>query len=148
MTTLGVTHHAMFVWDKFLETGQVSLSYSIVLPCLYSADSTDIYMSPVGYQDVLINTLKLRQNGRLFPDDILKRIFLNENVGISMRISLKFVLRGKIYNIPALVQIMAWRRPGDRPLSEPMMVTLPTYICLTLAQWVNLLDPGEIWIKF
>ena len=40
-------------------------------------------------------------------------------------------------NIPALVQIMAWRRPGDKPLSEPMMVNLLTHICVTRPQWVK-----------
>ena len=70
------------------------------------------------------NTLRPRQNGRHFPDDILKWIFLTENVWISIEISLKFVPKGPINNIPALVQIMAWRRSGDKPLSEPMMVNL------------------------
>ena len=46
-----------------------------------------------------------------------------------IKISLKFVPKDRINNIPALVQIMAWRRPGDKPLSEPMMVSLPTHIC-------------------
>ena len=32
---------------------------------------------------------------------------------------------------------MAWRRPGDKPLSEPMMVSLKTHICVTRPQWVN-----------
>ena len=86
---------------------------------------------------MLINTLRLRQNGRHFPDDIFKRIFLNENVWISLRISLKFVPNGPINNIPALVQIMAWRRPGDKPLSESMMVSFPPHICVTRPQWVN-----------
>ena len=45
--------------------------------------------------------------------------------------------RVPINNIPALVQIMAWRRPGDKPLSEPMMVNLLTHICVTRPQWVN-----------
>ena len=54
-----------------------------------------------------------------------------------VKISLKFVPKGRINNIPALVQIMAWRRPGDKPLSEPMMVSLPTHICVTRPQWVN-----------
>ena len=67
------------------------------------------------------NALRLRQNGRHFPDSILKSIFLNENVWISIEISLKVVPKCLINNIPALVQIMAWRRPGDKPLSEPMM---------------------------
>ena len=79
----------------------------------------------------LINTLRPRQNGRHFPDDIFKWIFVNENAWISINISLKFVPRGPISHIPALVQMMAWRWPGDKPLSEPMMVILPTHICAT-----------------
>ena len=59
-----------------------------------------------------------------FPDDIFKWIFLFEKVGFLTKIQLKFVSRSKINNIPALVQIMAWRRAGDKPLSEPMMVRL------------------------
>ena len=81
-----------------------------------------------------INTLRPRQNGRHFPDDVFKCIFLNENVRISIEISLKFLLKGPINNILALVQIMAWRRSGDKPLSEPMMVSLPTHICVTRPQ--------------
>ena len=83
------------------------------------------------------NTLKPRQNGRHFADDIFKCIFLNENAWISRKISLKFVPMVQINNIPALVQIMAWRRPGDKPLSEPMMVSLLTHICFTRPQWVK-----------
>ena len=56
-----------------------------------------------------------------------KCIFLNENVWIPIKISLKFVPKGPINNIPAMFQIMARRRPGDKPLSEPVMVSLPTY---------------------
>ena len=48
-------------------------------------------------------------------------IFLNENYWIPIKISLKFVPKGQINKIPALVQIMAWRRTGDKPLSEPML---------------------------
>ena len=85
----------------------------------------------------VFNTLRPRQNGRRFADDNFKCIFENENVSISIEISLKFVLKGPINNIPVLVQIMAWRRPGDKPLSEPMMVCLQTHICVTRPQWVN-----------
>ena len=84
-----------------------------------------------------LNTLGPRQNGRHFADDIFKCIFLNENIWISIKSSLKFVPKGPINNIPALVQIMAWRLPGDKPLSEPMMVNLPTHICISRPQWVN-----------
>ena len=76
-----------------------------------------------------VNTLRPRQNGRHFADDIFKCIFVNGNVWIPIKISLKFVPKGPISNIPALVQIMAWRRA--------MMVSLPTHICVTRPQWVN-----------
>ena len=90
-----------------------------------------------GWYIIKINSLRQRQNGRHFADDIFKCIFLNENVWIPITISLKFVLKDPINNIPALVQIMAWRRPGDKPLSEPMMVRFPTHICVTRPQWVK-----------
>ena len=54
-------------------------------------------------------------------DNIFMCIYLNENIWITIKISLKFVPEGLINNIPTLVQIMAWRFPGDKPLSEPMI---------------------------
>ena len=78
-----------------------------------------------------LNTLTPRQNGHRFADDTFKRIFLNGNV------TLKFVPKGPINNNPALVQMMAWRRSGDKPLSESMMVSLLTHICVTRPQWVK-----------
>ena len=84
-----------------------------------------------------LNTLRPKQNGRHLPDDILKCIFLNENIWISIDISLKFVHRGPINNIPTLFQVMAWRRPGNKPLSEPMMVRLPMHIYITRPQCLN-----------
>ena len=93
-----------------------------------------------------VNTLRPRQNGHHFADDTFKWIFLNENIRISIKTSLKFVPGGSINNIPALVQIMAWHRPGDKPLSEPMMIILLTHICVTRPQWVNSLWPSDtIW---
>ena len=44
-------------------------------------------------------------------------------------------------DIPALIHIMAWRRAGDKPLFESMMVSLVTHICVTRPQWVN----GQLW---
>ena len=69
-----------------------------------------------------VDTLRLRQDGHRFTNDIFKHIFLNENVWIFFNISLKFIPKDPTDNIPALVQIMAWHWPGDMPLSEPMMV--------------------------
>ena len=65
------------------------------------------------------------------------QMLFNENIPISINFSLKFVPKGPINNIPASVQIMAWRRPCDKPLSEPMMVSLLTHICVTRPQWGN-----------
>ena len=90
------------------------------------------------FQNHLVNTLRPRQNGRHLPDDIFKSIFLNEKFGISIKISLKFVPKGPINNIPAWVQMMAWHWPGVKPLSEPMMVRLPMHLCVTLPQWVKI----------
>ena len=92
------------------------------------------------------NTLRPRQNRRHFADDTFKHIFLNENVRISIKISLKFVPKGPFNNNSALVQIKAWRRPGDKPLSEPMMVRSLAHICVTRPQWVKK-NSSEIWLK-
>ena len=83
-------------------------------------------------------------------DDISQTTFSNAFSWMKMyefrltEISLKFVLKVGINNIPTFVQIMAWRRPGDKPLSEPRMVSLPTHICVTRPQWVKVSPPGPI----
>ena len=64
------------------------------------------------------NTFRPIQNVRHFPDDIFKCIFLNENVWISLKISFNFAPMVRINNFSALIQIMAWRRRGDKPLSD------------------------------
>ena len=58
-----------------------------------------------------------------------------------IKISLKFVPKRSINNIPALVQIMAWRRPGAKPLSGPIIASLLKHICVTRPQWVK-----AIWL--
>ena len=40
-------------------------------------------------------------------------------------------------NIPSLFQIMAWRRSGNKPLSETMVISWLTHICVTRPQWVK-----------
>ena len=96
--------------------------------------SSGKYIAHIG---IGINTLRPRQNGRHFTDDIFKCIFVNENVLIPINISRKFVSKGSINYIPALVQIMAWRPAGDKPLSEPMTISLPMHICTTRPHWVK-----------
>ena len=89
-----------------------------------------------------VNTLRPRQNYRHFTDDIFKYIFLTEYVWSSLKISLKFVPKVSINNIPALVQIMVWHWPGDQPLSEPMMVKLMMHICIKWPQWFKMHNLG------
>ena len=57
----------------------------------------------------------------ILADNIFKCIFLNENVRILIKISLKFVPKDPIDNKSALVQVMAWRQIGARPLPESVM---------------------------
>ena len=76
--------------------------------------------------------------GRDKMDAITQTTLSSAFFWIPTKISLKFVPKSPINSIPALVQIMAWRRPGDKPLSELMMVSLLTHICVARPQWVNI----------
>ena len=66
-----------------------------------------------------LHTMRPRQNGRHFSDYLFKCIFLNDRLWISIKIPLKLVSKGPVDNIPTLVLITAWCRPGGKPLSEP-----------------------------
>ena len=124
--------------NTYFTSDHISKCYAIDLymcPLLWASCQLSVDLCTI-YHD-WFNTLRPRQNGRHFAADISKCIFLNENDWISIKISLKFIPRGPINYIAALVQIMAWRRPGDKPLSEPMMIILLTHICVTRPQWVN-----------
>ena len=124
-----------------------------VLCCLYSTfhlfhnnNKIHLYLHLTSFLDIgmiqMVNTLRLRQSGRCFADDIFKCILLNENVWPSIKISLKFVPKVLINNNSASVQIMTWRRPVDKPLSEAM-IKLPMHICVTRPQWVKIHPQGR-----
>ena len=87
------------LWCTSPAVGSILNSIVLCLSCLYS-------------------TLRQRQNGCLFIDGI----FLYENAGIFIQISLKFSPKGPINNKPALVLIMAWHQNDNKPLSESIMV--------------------------
>ena len=90
-----------------------------------------------------INTLKLRQHG-----DIFKCIFLTENVWIPIGISLKFVPKIPINNIPALVQMMTCWLVRIKPLSESLMVRSPTHLCIAKPQWVKFQSAAYyVWVN-
>ena len=57
----------------------------------------------------------------ILADDNFGCIFLNENDTIQIQISLKFAPSSAIDNKPALVQVMAWRRTGDKSLPETIL---------------------------
>ena len=57
----------------------------------------------------------------ILAGDNFKCIFLNEKFCNLIWISLMFVTKGPIDNKRALVQVMTWRRIGDKPLHEPMV---------------------------
>ena len=81
------------------------------------------------WQEGKIHILRSRQNCRHFTDGIFKCIFLNKMYEYRLRfhcsLSPKFELR-----IFQRWFRMAWRQPGDKPLSEPMVVGLLTHICV------------------
>ena len=78
-------------------------------------------MAAMWFKPQCVNTLRLKQNDQLLSDNTLKYIFMKENVWILIAISWKYVPWDRIVNKPSLAQIMAWRRRGDKPLSEPKM---------------------------
>ena len=70
----------------------------------------------------------------LWQTNIFKDNLLNRNIWISIKHSLKFVPMGPIDNSSSLVQVMAWRRTSDKPLSEPMMAQFSDAY---MPQWVD-----------
>ena len=135
-------------WEKckIFEVGQVKNYWYVEpwtsMPCLSTLNATLRTCHMFGMRTHLFHliaalfcpiaphTFRLRQNARHIGDDIFKCIFLNENVWVLIKISLKFVPKGPIENIPTLVKITAWPRPGDKPLSEPMVVKFTgAYMC-------------------
>ena len=106
-----VANRSIFIYKMFLvRRGRWPTSY-ISFPNSNQATHISITHKITNYF-VSVNTSRSRQNGRHFADDIFKCSFLNEKGWTSLNISLTFVPNVRINNIPALVQIMAWRRPG------------------------------------
>ena len=79
---------------------------------------------------LLFNTFRPTQDDRLF------QTFSNAFSFFLLRFH-KFFLKVWIHNIPELVQIMAWWRSGNKPLSEPTMISLLMHICVNWPRWVN-----------
>ena len=152
-----VAHHKHGLWDLYCFIYNIYIYRSNVLIYWWGYDSLYQWLRArlwrfscitAGVTVVMCWHIEAETNGRHFVDDIFKRIFFNENVWSSIKISLKFVPKGPINKILALFQIMAWRRPGDKPLSEAMLVSLLTHICVIRPQWVKSLNGTVQLIEF
>ena len=82
-----------------------------------------------------LNTLRSRQYGRYYTDDIFKWIFLIRMYGFRLKFHWNLIRVSTINIIPA--QAMLWRLPGNKPLSELMMIRLLMHICIARPQWVK-----------
>ena len=104
-------------------------------PTLWVKDSTVGVLAKKKQDN--INILRPRQMAAIFQTTFSNAFSLMKIYEFRLRFHWSLYPKVRINNIPALVQIMAWRRPGDKPLSEPMVVNLLTHICVTRPQWVN-----------
>ena len=71
-------------------------------------------------QAYYVTTSPPGQNGHHFADDIFICVFVNEKFCILIKIQLEFVTKDPIKDNPAMVEIMAWCRIGDKPVSDPI----------------------------
>ena len=131
---LGQLNMSMGKWNHKLDKEGNYLEKEVGILLLI----TVVAIAPETHDLGHIYTLRGRQDGRHFTDDIFRHIFLNENVWILNEISLKIVPKDPINNISALVQIMAWRWRGNKPLSAPMGVSLLMHMSLAFSELTEL----------
>ena len=108
----------------------------------------------------LVNTLRSRQDVRHFADDIFTCIVFNENCCILINCHRNMFARVQLTIIEHWFrfwggairrQTIIWTNDdglapsGDKPLSEPMMVSLPTHIGVARPQWVNVVVTVLHW---
>ena len=70
---------------------------------------------------ICLTHLPLEKMAAILADDNFKCMSLNENYRIPILVSLKFIPRSRIDNMPALVQVMAWHWTGNKLLPELML---------------------------
>ena len=116
--------------DVVMNSERFKICLCRFLPTQYCALNTSAIWTPCLAP---LNTLRPRQNGRHLTDAICKCIFLNEDIWISINISLKLCLMVKLTIFQHLFRLWI----GDKPLSQPMMVSLLTHVSVTRLQWVK-----------
>ena len=122
-----------FIWlgSWWLEVYRMTTKHMVRLRAY--VNKVSYYMIGIGKWQ--FHTLRPRQSGRHFSDDIFKCIFFNEEFEFRLKCHWNLFIRSS--NIPALIQTMGRRRPGDKPLSEQIIVSLVTHKCVTRPQWVK-----------
>ena len=90
----------------------------------------DLTVSVVEWEFKLLTHWGWNKMATIIQTIFSNAFFFNENTYISLKTSLKF-RKVQINNYPAFVQIMIRCCPGDKPLSEPLMVSLLMHICVT-----------------
>ena len=125
--TFGTRTKRFSAYDSALEQLTLLTIYDSATSCVYvTATLSHKYVG--GGQNKMVDIIFIQENlfqnivWKSFSDDILKELFLNENVSIPIKISSKFVSRVPINIIPASVQIMAWRRTGASHYLKQRMV--------------------------
>ena len=105
---------------------------------LYSTSSVSERFHEAFY-GLVVNTIRSRQNGRHFPDDISKRSFLNENVWIPIDISLNLISKWPYTSIgsddglaPKRRQAIIWTKDG--------LVCLHIYAAFGLNELIKIVD--------
>ena len=105
------------------------------------------HMTSQGHNELTL--LPLDKMASILANHIFTWIFLNENDRIQIQISLRFVPRSPLDSKPAVIQVMARHRTGDKPLSEPMMTQFTDayiYAALWEEESTNPLWPSDaIW---
>ena len=87
--------------------------------------------------DICLLTLFIVDKTAAISQTIFEMNFFNEKFCILIKISLKFVPKSPIDNKPTSLEIMAWRRIGDKPLSEPKLTRFPEHRCDTTGGWAK-----------
>ena len=101
-------------WSSYIKTVSLATNLQITFYWQYDAFHFSTWHSwhlGVIHIHFAFKSLRPRQIGRHFPDNIFKRILLIGNVRTSIEISLRCVPMGPTNTIKALDQIMAWHRP-------------------------------------
>ena len=81
VTSHHITSHHITIFDEISPMQRII--YLSTLSCVGNIKVLHTWWHSISY--LPLNTLRPRQSGRHFPDDIFKSIFLNENVCISIK---------------------------------------------------------------